>query len=64
VKRRTGCARTVHAADSMSLEQFRDYVGLMGGDWSKGYLEFDGFHFYWTPHGKLQCETTAADFIK
>jgi hypothetical protein len=62
MKRRTGCAQSIHAADSMSLEQFQDYLGLMGWDRRKGYTEFDGLHFYWTPKGKEQAETTAADF--
>lgn len=47
----------------MSLGQFQVYLGLMGWDWRHGYIEFDGFRFYWTPKGKEQCETTAADFL-
>jgi hypothetical protein len=46
----------------MGLLEFRDYLGLMGYDYRRGYFEFDGFHFYWTPYGKEQSETTAADF--
>ena len=49
MKRRTGCARSVHAADSMNLEQFHDYLGLMGFSYRDGRFEFNGFHFYWTP---------------
>jgi hypothetical protein len=64
MKRRTGCTRSIHAADSMSLEQFYDYLGLMGWNWRQGYTEFDGFHFYWTPKGKEQSETIAADFCR
>jgi hypothetical protein len=63
LKRRAGCAQSIHAADSMSLEQFQDYLGLMGWDRRQGYTEFDGFHFYWTPRGREQHETTAADFL-
>lgn len=64
MKRQTGCTRSIHAADSTSLEEFKDYLGLVGWNWRQGYLEFDGFHFYWTPKGKEQSETTAADFAR
>jgi hypothetical protein len=33
----------------MNLEQFHDYLGLMGFSYRDGRFEFNGFHFYWTP---------------
>jgi hypothetical protein len=48
----------------MSLGEFFEYLELMGWDRRAGYLEFDGFHYYWTPRGKEQAETTAADFAR
>lgn len=47
---------------SWSLSSCKRWLTRNGHDWRKGYFEFDGAKFSWTPMGSEQHERTANPF--